>query len=496
MTRFRNSLRTRLLLSSVVGLAFLIVSTTYVLFATLRFQQVVNDQFRMERYFQDLQREVIAIREPLVDYLSSRSSAALANLLVEEQILRSMIPEERPVADDLLTLSSREIFYLLESYLDMMHDAIALKRARAIEEYTALYETMHQLNTHITEQIDRVSLYGLRRELANYEQLLETSRQLLFWNLFVLVSAFMTAVFLIFISIKRITDPMQRLAQMAGELSSGNFDVDDIRVNAVTEVGTVISAFNTMKHDIRQYIAEINKQKQIEQGYLAEKVRNLKMEQLLKRMEMYTLQAQMNPHFLFNTLNTGVQLAITEDAEQTADFMENLAKFFRHNIRVRDLVVPLRHEIEGLESYLYILRIRFPRSLELTLDVPEELLDSCRVPALILQPLVENSVIHAFKGIDRNGTIEIRVGREEDVVYLSVRDNGVGIPREVAEGLLHQDARDPDHSSKVMGLKNVIQRLHFFFPSLPEVVAINGGPDEGTEVLIRIDTRVEACIPS
>lgn len=496
MTRFRNSLRTRLLLSSAIGLALIIASTTYVLFATLRFQQVVNNQFRMERYFQELQREVIAIRDPLVDYLSSRSSAALANLLMEEQTLRSMIPDERPIADDSLVLASREIFFLLESYLDMMHEAITLKRARAIEDYTALYDTMHRLNSHITEQIDRVSLYGLRRELTNYEHLLDMSRQLLFWNLFVLVSAFMTAVFLIVLSIKKITDPMQHLAQMAGELSSGNFDVQDIRVNAVTEVSTVINAFNTMKHDIRQYIAEINKQKQIEQGYLAEKVRNLKMEQLLKRMELYTLQAQMNPHFLFNTLNTGVQLAITEEAEQTADYMENLAKFFRHNLRERDLVVPLRHEIAGLESYMYILRIRFPRSLELTLDVPEELLDSCNVPAMILQPLVENSVIHAFKGIDRRAVIEVRVRREQDTVSLVVRDNGVGIPPAKVEQLMGRDGRDPEHTSKVMGLKNVIQRLHFFFPTLPEVVTITSEPDNGTEVMIRIDSRVEACIPS
>jgi two-component system, sensor histidine kinase YesM len=492
----RNSLRTRLLFSSFLGLAFLIVSVSYVLFATVRFQQVVNDQFRMERYFQDLQREVVAIREPLVDYLSSRSSAALADLLVEEQVLRSMIPEERPVSDDSFVLASREIFFLLESYLDLMHEAIALKRARAIEEYTALYETMNQLNTHITTRIDRISLYGLRRELTGYENLLDASRQLLFWNLLVLVSAFVSSVFLIFLSIKRITDPMHRLAQMAGELSSGNFDVEDIRIEAVTEVGTVVHAFNTMKGDIRQYIAEINKQKEMEQEYLAEKVRNLKMEQLLKRMELYTLQAQMNPHFLFNTLNTGVQLAITENAEQTADFMENLANFFRHNIRERDLIVPLRHEIEGLESYLYILRIRFPRSLELSLDVPEELLDACRVPALILQPLVENSVIHAFRGVQWTGAIDIQVRKEEEFVCLSVRDNGVGIPREIAERLLHPDSRDIDHSSKVMGLKNVIQRLHFFFPSLENVVTINGEEGTGTEVLIRLDTRVEACIPS
>jgi len=283
---------------------------------------------------------------------------------------------------------------------------------------------------------------------------------------------------------------------MAGALSAGDFDVEDLEVETVHEVATVVSAFNTMKHDIRQYIGELNRQQQIEQGLLEARVRNLKMEQLLKRMELYTMQAQMNPHFLFNTLNTGVQLAITEDAERTADFMEHLAEFFRYNLRERDLVLPLRREIEGLEAYLYILRIRFPRSLGFTLDVPEELLDTCTVPALILQPLVENSVIHAFKGIDRVGQISISARKQDDVLILSVRDNGIGIDQRTIDRLLAKHNRDDDHGTKVMGLENVIDRLHFFFPEQPDVVSITGDPSRGTEILIRIYTEVEPCIPS
>jgi sensor histidine kinase YesM len=283
---------------------------------------------------------------------------------------------------------------------------------------------------------------------------------------------------------------------MAGELSSGNFEIDDIEVNSVGEVETVIRAFNRMKHDIRQYIGELNRQKELEKEYMEERVRNLKMEQLLKRMELYTLQAQMNPHFLFNTLNTGVQLAIMEEADRTADFMEHLAAFFRYNIRERNVIVSLRHEIGGLESYLYILRIRFPRSLSISLDIPDEVLDSCDVPALILQPLVENSVLHAFEGVTRNGCIQIEGRREGDIVRLVVRDNGIGMPPETSARLLQRASRDSEHGSKVMGLENVIQRLHFFYPTITDVVTISSEHDRGTEIVISIDTRIPACIPS
>jgi len=492
----RTSLRTHLVYSAAIGLAMVIASIIYILFATVRMQQIVNDQFRTERAFQALQQEVVSIRTPLLNYLSSRSSQALSDLLAEEQVLRTMLPDPGDIPADEYALARREIYSLLESYLDLIEEAIDLKRARAIEEYSALHEEMAALNDHILERIDRISLSGLRGELTRFERIIGTSRELLSWNLLVIILAFLGSTLWIMISIDRVTVPMNRLAWAAAELSSGNFEFDDIDLGSVTEVDAVITAFNTMKRDIRQYIAELNRQQQIEQGYMNERLRNLKMEQLLKRMELYTMQAQMNPHFLFNTLNTGVQLAITEDAEKTADFMEHLADFFRYNMRERNLIVSLRREIEGLEAYLYILRIRFPKSLGFSMEVPEELLDLCTVPALMLQPLVENSVIHAFKGIDRPGQISIKVWKDGSVLVLSVRDNGIGIPPDTASRLLERHNRDVDHDSKVMGLENVIHRLHFFYPDDPEVVVIHGDPGRGTEIRIRIDTEVEPCIPS
>jgi len=189
-----------------------------------------------------------------------------------------------------------------------------------------------------------------------------------------------------------------------------------------------------------------------------------------------------------------VQLAIIENADKTAAFMENLATFFRHNIRERKLIVPLRHEIEGLRSYFYILEIRFPRTYSFNLDVQEDILDSCSVPALILQPLVENSIIHAFRGAHSGGEIRVRVRKEENILLLSVRDNGSGIPREVSDSLLKRYTRDQEHTSKVMGLENVIQRLYFFYPRNREVITIESEANKGTEIIIRINLEEEPCI--
>jgi LytS/YehU family sensor histidine kinase len=231
----------------------------------------------------------------------------------------------------------------------------------------------------------------------------------------------------------------------------------------------------------------------------------MKMEGLVRHMEIYALQAQMNPHFLFNTINTGMQLAIVEGADKTGEYMDYMARLFRHIIRNKEIIVPLRHEIQGLDYYFYILKVRFPHNLNLVLDCDEALLDSCKVPVSVLQPLVENCVIHAFKdssGIrDSSGggdsaekprNVDVRIFREDQYLVLSVADNGRGMDAELVEKLLHPQPIDESSVSRVMGLENVIQRLYFFYPGDKDVVRIKTGP-EGTTVIIRIDTGKEPC---
>ena len=493
----RRTLGTQLILYLTGSILVVVLSMSFILFTSLRLQELVNDQFQSERFFQQLQREIQGIQSPLVEYLSSRSSTALGNLLIGEQNLRSRIPRNLSLSTDPVTLTQVEIFRMLESYLDLTQEAIQLKRARAITDYTQLFETMSLLNNHIVSQIDQISLQGLRTQLDNYESLLGSFRQLQFWNLLVIIFAFISAMLWMLASISKLTDPMHRLALMAGELSQGNFDIPDIPQVAVPEVTTVIEAFNTMKHDINQYIQEIENQKELEQEYMEAKIQNLNMEHLLKRMELYTMQAQMNPHFLFNTLNTGVQLAILEQAEHTADFMEKLAVFFRKNLREKNLIIPLSSEVEALESYFGILAVRFPSTLDLSLRVDRSILEGLQVPAMILQPIVENSVIHAFTDVTVKGSIQVTISLDHEDLIIKVSDNGIGIPKDLAEKLLTQHNRDQLYESKVMGLENVIQRLYFFYPNQTDrIVTITSHPGEGTQICITIDTKEEPCLPS
>lgn len=489
----RNSLRFQMLFSILGVLVLLVSSTAYILYSTIKMQEVVNKSFEQQRYIKDIQKRLTEFQDPFLDYLSTRSSNALSELLIRTQRLREMIPSPTSIPSDPVQLQEKEFYSLVSGYLDLADLAIDEKRGMDVSRYTSHYNEMQQLLDYINADIESISSARLSAQLSEYEVFINISRNIQMWNLLFILFISLFSLVLILHAVEKINTPMVNLSRMASEISAGNFDIEDIKMSSMYEIDHVVEAFNRMKKDIHSSIEELRWQRNVEKEYMHERVRNMKMEQMIRRMELYTLQAQMNPHFLFNTLNTGIQLAIVEGADRTGEYMAQLSKLFRHNIREKNVVVPLRHEIEGLEAYFYILNVRFPKNLDLVLDCPQDILDAYTVPATILQPLVENSVVHAFKGTEGRNSIVVRVYVEGPRLCLSVKDNGCGMERSVIESLLRPAPAD-ETKSKVMGLENVIQRLYFFFPDDPGIIAIESEIGKGTEIIIRIDTGKELCI--
>jgi len=491
--RIKNSLRVKLLYYFIFSMSFTLISFGFIFANSLSLQDIADERFEDEQFLHDLQFQLDEIQEPLESYLSVFSSSSLAKLLYSVETLKDTLPESRPISRDEAELLKREIYFLIDSYLIQVNQAIEMKRGRNVLGYTEGFEELSILYNYITERINRVSLQGFRSQLGEYRNFLELFRKVQMYSLILIVLIIALSFSILMKNVNNVSYPIHQLSLMAGKISGGDFNIPDISFNSVTEINHVATAFNNMKNSISHYIMELKKQKEIEQQIMTERVRNLKMEQLLKRMELYTMQAQMNPHFLFNTINTGVQLAIVEEAEKTADFMENLAALFRYNIREKKFFVPLRHEYEGLQSYFNILKIRFPNSLKLEMDIDDDLLDRFSCPAMILQPIVENSVLHAFKNKEGVGSVTVSIQYNMPNLRISVKDDGIGIPAKTVKALLTPHTHDYQLSSKVMGLENVIQRCYFFYPDVKDVIAINSETGKGTDIIININTEVDPC---
>lgn len=239
---------------------------------------------------------------------------------------------------------------------------------------------------------------------------------------------------------RRITDPIGALAQKAQKLGEGDFAVEPIETKS-TEIHMLDKGFNEM-------VARINTlmEKQIED-------RNY-----LHRTELELLQAQINPHFLYNTLDSIVILAERHRDEDVVKMVTSLSVFFRNSLNKGQDIITLRAERDQVASYLEIQQIRYSDILSYSIDIPEELLDYM-VPKLVLQPLVENAIYHGTKNKRGIGSITITGESRGDDMLLQVRDDGAGMDEEQLS-ILQSGVYEDRHTG--LGLVNVHKRTKLY----------------------------------
>ena len=276
--------------------------------------------------------------------------------------------------------------------------------------------------------------------------------------------------------------PLQRLSAAAGEIGRGNFDIPALDVETSDEVGVVTAAFNQMVVSIRGYLSKLRESMEKERRL---KENALLMDAHLKEAELKYLQAQINPHFLFNTLNAGVQLSMMEHADRTYRYLQNVASFFRSKTDREKQVTTLAGEIALIDSYIYIINVRFSGEISYERDL-DDTLSQTIMPSMILQPIIENAINHGLRGIDRQGRIILSTYRSGSTAVISVKDNGRGMSAEQIERILSGSPviRQKGDETNGVGLSNVIGRLRLFYHRDDVFDITSAGEDRGTEVLL------------
>ncbi len=210
-------------------------------------------------------------------------------------------------------------------------------------------------------------------------------------------------------------------------------------------------------------------------------VTNQEKEELVRRAEMRTLQEQIKPHFLYNSIETIGFLAMDAGADRVHDALETLGSFYRNFLSKGDREIPLSREIQIVRDYLSLQKLRYGEIIEDEYDIDPDTEDFI-VPKLILQPLVENCIYHGIRLKGEKGVIKITAGLENDTLHLSVRDTGVGMSEETIKCVLTPD-RDKVKglSEESFGLWGTIERVRFFC-GRDDVVKITSEQGEFTEV--------------
>nr|WP_301912667.1 sensor histidine kinase [uncultured Blautia sp.] len=307
-------------------------------------------------------------------------------------------------------------------------------------------------------------------DCVRVEELLRRSNEA--QSIYVLVAIGLMAVALFFSRFvaKSITLPIQRLCDSMERVQEGDFSVSDIVVDSENEIGSLTKSFNVMTQRIHELMAQ-----------------NIREQEAKRKSELKALQSQINPHFLYNTLDSIIWMAEGKKNEEVVLMTASLARLLRQSISNEDELVSIGQEIEYARGYLTIQKMRYKDKLEFWIEVEPSILN-IRLIKLVLQPVIENAIYHGLKYKESRGLLLVKGFMKNGNAVLQVIDDGVGMDQETLDHIYER--HKVDYHSNGVGIYNVQKRLQLYYGNEYGIV-YESKPGEGTTATITIPGQQE-----
>ncbi|PTV98775.1 histidine kinase/DNA gyrase B/HSP90-like ATPase [Halanaerobium saccharolyticum] len=254
---------------------------------------------------------------------------------------------------------------------------------------------------------------------------------------------FLLAVFLSYIFTRSISDPLNNLVEAMNQVEEGNLEVQ-IDDQAQDELAAASSNFNQMVVELKELVEDVKEN---------EKQKN--------DLEFKALQAQINPHFLSNILNTARLLADMQNADNLENFLSSVINLLHLSMNNKEDFITVAKEVEYLKSYLNIQQFRLHNKFEVKFEIEENLMNY-KIPRFLLQPVVENSIIHGISGKSGQGLIEIKGFTQNEQVIFTITDDGIGMTEQEIKDLLSENKMNKGQFSGI-GINNVKERIELYF---------------------------------
>ena len=479
-----SSIRNNMIVYTLSIIFLMTVLSIYSLTIMERYQGQIEAMFEKHIYLSEVGNLMIELDEDLLGFLSSKSSTRLNDYIINSEKLELLVKDAHEMTYNAEDMMMKNIVNLIDAYVIEADQAITYKRQRNVIKYYEHYQKSVTIKGFIADYIDQLNNRQLNRNSVTYTQLVRQIMILQNITYMIVIVLIGLSLMIVYLITSRMVKPFSHLSHAAEEIALGNFETEDIVVETEDEFLLLATAFNHMKNSIKSYISEIKKNAETEAKLKDEQLKNIKMEHLLDNAKLYALQSQINPHFLFNTINAGVQMSIMERATKTSQFFQTMASLFRYNIQKMDSSCTLEEEIENIKDYYELLKVRFGDRIRFQFNIDSEALDM-KVPPLILQPLVENAYVHGLSGLEEGGTITINVIDESDATYITVKDTGKGMTAHVADQILNKERDDYTHTKFGIGIRNVRDRLELFFHQ-PNLFKIECEEGAGVKIVMKI----------
>ena len=378
----------------------------------------------------------------------------VGNKTMEESTLEDMLSEANRIVAGLEELTdSEENSKRLESvkkYLSNLEIYINRIKENLIEgnryeDNMEIWENDVQIVTSLLrETIFQYLYYEIRDIQQSHAEYQNFFVAMIRSSIIVFAVILLAIIFLSYQIPRSITRPIKRLSEVTDQVAKGDLTVRS-NVRAGAEVNVLNDSLNTMIDKINELLEQVTK----------EQVR-------LRKAEFELLQAQINPHFLYNTLDAIVWLAEAGEQKKVVSMVGSLSEFFRMSLNQGKDIVSVKEELQHVRSYLEIQQVRYQDILEYELHVPESL-NTYLIPKITIQPLVENALYHGIKNKRGVGKITITGYEEEGIFFLLIEDNGIGITQERLEQVRNGILGKVSTGKAIYGLYNVNERIRLNF---------------------------------
>lgn len=387
------------------------------------------------------------------------------------------------VEREVLSLGHQENEFELLNYVGLIDSLIeTVDRTISLHHHDDEEAALREFNdaTRIANYISDTTLDLVDQELKTYDSfyrhIIDQSKEISRLGIWLFILFTYSLIVITYVLARSITRPIYQLTEAANALSRGEFD-SEVEVDSNDEIAFLAKTFNRMRLNINNLISEIQMKAQLE--------KELQQNQLLlQESQLRSLQSQINPHFLFNTLNTISKKAYLEGANQTSDLLVNIAGLLRYNLKQLDRAVTLQDEVTVLKQYIDIQKARFTERLQFEDEIDDHVLNIA-IPALTLQPIIENAIIHAVEPREEGGSITFRIKEKDRYALIEIEDDGPGMSSKKVEHLLEGLILPKEGHSTGIGFTNVVKRLKLFY-NQDDLVKIDSRLGEGTKISLII----------
>jgi two-component system, sensor histidine kinase YesM len=319
--------------------------------------------------------------------------------------------------------------YMIQTFLEEANGAVASKKDGDLASMNRRYAEVLNIYRLLGRQAERLfGVLGEDQKAARAQIDRAKTASAILGLAMALVAIVASVLFITGVS-RLVLRPIQGLIGAARRMATGDYSQNPPDPGAGAELVTLTEAFNGMSGVINGQIEALHRAAKLEQELHEEELANQRMSVLVKEAELRSLQARINPHFFFNTLNMICQMAYVEEAGKTATLLESLSALFRYSLDNFGRNVRMRDELQSIRDYIYVQDLRFGGRIGFKVEA-DPAADEALLPCMVLQPLVENAVVHGVKTYIRDGRVELTVGLKGDRVHVRVADNGIGMSAE------------------------------------------------------------------